>query len=154
MSSFFGGMSAIVIIFLIILSILWFLLPFAVFGIKGKLDEIIEEKKKTNQLLKDLVYANTDNHEIQTTQDSKDADEVLDSRSDSKSNNDEPHVVGNDDCLNKKSDRIQKIISELSRKKKGFSKSFKQCEICQNAETGLMIDERYICESCNSKYLK
>lgn len=36
------GAAPLILAFLIILAILWFLLPFAVFGIKGKLDRIIE----------------------------------------------------------------------------------------------------------------
>jgi len=38
-------------IFVFILVVLWFLLPFAVFGTKTKLDEIASEQKKTNKLL-------------------------------------------------------------------------------------------------------
>jgi len=43
-----GGFGAIVVIFLFFLAILWFLLPFAVFGIKDKLSLLIAEQKKTN----------------------------------------------------------------------------------------------------------
>ena len=46
----------LIVLFLIVLSILWFLLPFAVFGIKGKLDNLIENTSDTNQKL-DLLLA-------------------------------------------------------------------------------------------------
>jgi hypothetical protein len=36
------------------LAILWFLLPFAIFGTKDKLSELIAETKKTNEQLSDL----------------------------------------------------------------------------------------------------
>lgn len=36
----------VAIIFLVVLCILWFLLPFAVFGIKDKLDILIQQNKK------------------------------------------------------------------------------------------------------------
>lgn len=35
-------------LFLIVLAILWIALPFAVFGIKGRLDSILKELKKLN----------------------------------------------------------------------------------------------------------
>ena len=41
-------------VFLIILLILWFLLPFAVFGTKVKLNDLINETKKTNDKLEKL----------------------------------------------------------------------------------------------------
>ena len=43
-----GLISAILTIFGIIAAILWALLPFAVFGIKKRLDKIIEEMEKLN----------------------------------------------------------------------------------------------------------
>ena len=43
-----GGFGVIVILFLFILAILWFLLPFAIFGTKDKLTELILETRKTN----------------------------------------------------------------------------------------------------------
>ena len=42
------------ILFIIILLILWFLLPFAVFGTKVKLNDLINETKKTNYQLEKL----------------------------------------------------------------------------------------------------
>jgi hypothetical protein len=50
-----GGLGVAIILFLLILAILWFVLPFAVFGTKPKLDE-------TNKLLKEIVeHLNTAN---------------------------------------------------------------------------------------------
>lgn len=43
-----GGLSLFVALFLFVLAVLWFLLPFAIFGTKDKLAEIIAESKKTN----------------------------------------------------------------------------------------------------------
>ena len=43
-----GGIGLVVILFLFVLAVLWFLLPFAIFGTKDKLAEIIQETKKTN----------------------------------------------------------------------------------------------------------
>ena len=40
--------------FIILLLILWFLLPFAVFGTKVKLNDLINEAKKTNDKLEKL----------------------------------------------------------------------------------------------------
>ena len=42
------------ILFIIILLILWFLLPFAIFGTKDKLNDFINETKKTNSQLEKL----------------------------------------------------------------------------------------------------
>ena len=41
-------------LFLFVLAILWFFLPFAIFGTKPKLDALIAEQKKTNQLLAEV----------------------------------------------------------------------------------------------------
>jgi hypothetical protein len=49
-----GGFGVFVFLFLFILAILWFLLPFAIFGTKDKLVELIEESKKTNTQLSAL----------------------------------------------------------------------------------------------------
>jgi ABC-type Na+ efflux pump permease subunit len=43
------------ILFLIGLAILWFLLPFAIFGTKDILSHILAEQKRTNELLKQLL---------------------------------------------------------------------------------------------------
>ena len=43
-----GGLNLIVVLFLFVLGILWFLLPFAIFGTKDRLNELIAETQKTN----------------------------------------------------------------------------------------------------------
>jgi hypothetical protein len=48
MDVFSGGLGLIVLLFLFILAVLWFLLPFAIFGTKDKLAALIAESKKTN----------------------------------------------------------------------------------------------------------
>lgn len=45
------GILALVYLFGIVLAVLWFLLPFAVFGVKDRLDTLIKVQKKTNTLL-------------------------------------------------------------------------------------------------------
>ena len=42
------------VVFIILLLILWFLLPFAIFGTKVKLNDLINETKKTNDKLEKL----------------------------------------------------------------------------------------------------
>lgn len=50
-----GGMvGAILIAFLIVLAIAWFLLPFAMFGLKPRIDELTKETRKTNALLEQI----------------------------------------------------------------------------------------------------
>jgi hypothetical protein len=51
METFTGTFGIILIIFLIILGILWFILPFAVFGIKRKLDTMIKLLKEIKDKL-------------------------------------------------------------------------------------------------------
>jgi hypothetical protein len=53
-----GVLTLVSFIVLIILAILWGLLPFAVFGTKKKLDEIISESQKANTWLEELVSEN------------------------------------------------------------------------------------------------
>jgi hypothetical protein len=50
----FGGLSLIVLLFLVFLAILWFILPFAIFGTKHKLDGLLHELKKSNEQLETL----------------------------------------------------------------------------------------------------
>ena len=58
MGAMFGGIFGLVIfLFLLVLAILWFILPFAIFGIKPKLDKIIEELDKTNRFLANFTSA-------------------------------------------------------------------------------------------------
>jgi hypothetical protein len=47
-------MLAIGYIFLLVLGILWFFLPFAVFGTKPKIDKLLEEAKRANELLAEI----------------------------------------------------------------------------------------------------
>ena len=52
-----GAFGLLFLLLFFILVLIWIVLPFAVFGIKDLLREIIEEQKKTNELLKDLLKA-------------------------------------------------------------------------------------------------
>ena len=55
MSELLGsGFGVAIVLFLFVLAILWFLLPFAIFGTKDKLGELIAESKKTNEQLNAL----------------------------------------------------------------------------------------------------
>jgi len=57
-AALFGGFFGIAIfIFLLVLAILWFALPFAIFGIQPKLKMIIEQLGETNELLSTLANA-------------------------------------------------------------------------------------------------
>lgn len=46
-----GWLYFVAIIFLFVLVVLWFLMPFAVFGTKPKLDVLIAEQRETNAKL-------------------------------------------------------------------------------------------------------
>lgn len=46
-----SGLGVLWILFLLVLGILWFLLPFAIFGTKDRLRDLIEEQRRTNQEL-------------------------------------------------------------------------------------------------------
>jgi hypothetical protein len=46
-----GTFGIVIIVFLIVLFLLWFFLPFAVFGIKGRLDQLIQQNKQVISLL-------------------------------------------------------------------------------------------------------
>ena len=48
-----GAFVAIAWLFLIVLGILWIAMPFAIFGTKPILRELLAEQKKTNKLLQD-----------------------------------------------------------------------------------------------------
>ncbi len=54
MENMFDGFGVVIMLFLVVLVILWFLLPFAIFGTKDKLDTLISETKETNQELKKI----------------------------------------------------------------------------------------------------
>ena len=55
MDMFSGVLGLIVILFLFVLAVLWFFLPFAIFGTKDKLAALITESKKTNAELARVV---------------------------------------------------------------------------------------------------
>jgi hypothetical protein len=50
----FAGVMVIFWIVALVAAVLWILLPFAVFGIKPRLDQILFEARETNALLKAL----------------------------------------------------------------------------------------------------
>jgi hypothetical protein len=54
MFDYSSGLGLVVVIFTVVLAVLWFLLPFAIFGIKDKLTELILEARTTNTILADL----------------------------------------------------------------------------------------------------
>jgi len=47
------GAGVVMWLFLIVLAILWICMPFAIFGTKPLLHELLAEQKKTNKLLQD-----------------------------------------------------------------------------------------------------
>jgi CBS domain containing-hemolysin-like protein len=59
MNSFADPLWVIVGIFMLVVSILWVLLPFAVFAIRSKLEALVNEAQRTNALLSQLPQ-NTD----------------------------------------------------------------------------------------------
>lgn len=68
MAEQYGVIGFFVMLFLVVLAILWFLLPFAIFGTKALLQELIDETKKNNELLSKLVMSsNNDANQIQKT---------------------------------------------------------------------------------------
>ncbi len=54
MDEILGDPSIFIGLFLIVLAGLWLLLPFAVFGTKDKLNELIRETKRTNAELRKI----------------------------------------------------------------------------------------------------
>ena len=42
----YGSLLSIVVLFLVVLGILWIILPFAVFGIKDRLDTLIRQNRQ------------------------------------------------------------------------------------------------------------
>ena len=52
---FSGILGLFVFFFLLLVAIVWFFLPFAIFGTKGRLDTLIAETRKTNELLTMLL---------------------------------------------------------------------------------------------------
>jgi biopolymer transport protein ExbB/TolQ len=57
MEAFSGGMLLVVVLFLVVLFVLWVVLPFAVFGIKRRLDVVIELSRSSNNSLKRIEAA-------------------------------------------------------------------------------------------------
>ena len=55
MEAMLGGFGAALILFGFILAILWICMPFAVFGTKDVLRELIAEQKRTNELLQKVA---------------------------------------------------------------------------------------------------
>lgn len=58
------SLGVIWILFLLVLGILWFLLPFAIFGTKDRLRDLIEESRRSNQ---ELVAIRKQLSELQQT---------------------------------------------------------------------------------------
>ncbi len=52
MNETLGGLYAGIALFLLVLAILWFFLPFAIFGTKDKLNQLILETQETNEELR------------------------------------------------------------------------------------------------------
>lgn len=55
MSGVDTGIGLVVVIFLVVLALLWFFLPFAIFGTKDLIEQQIKETKETNRLLKQIL---------------------------------------------------------------------------------------------------
>ena len=62
----------VILLFLIVLGVLWFMLPFAVFGTKARLDRLIVELQTVNENLRKLMITevepieSTRNKEVNT----------------------------------------------------------------------------------------
>lgn len=52
---FSGILGLFVFFFLLLVAIVWFFLPFAIFGTKGRLDTLIAESRRTNERLTHLL---------------------------------------------------------------------------------------------------
>ena len=46
-----AAFGSLIFLFGLLLAVLWILVPFAIFGIKGRLDRLIAEQKRTNDLM-------------------------------------------------------------------------------------------------------
>lgn len=55
MNETWGVLYGVALLFLFVLAVLWFCLPFAVFGTKPKLEELRLELRQTNNLLAELM---------------------------------------------------------------------------------------------------
>lgn len=130
-----GSLGGILILFLLVLAVLWFLLPFAIFGTKDILKDIQRESEKTNDLLSELIS------KLDTEKQVKCCNELSHTDSVKRENN--------------KESEDQLIYSLKKNKDKvGFSKDVKICELCHSSETGQLIDNHYICSACRGKYLE
>ncbi len=49
-----GALYIVGVLFLFVLAVLWFFLPFAIFGTQPKLDKMLAETQKTNALLTEI----------------------------------------------------------------------------------------------------
>lgn len=50
-----GAFGIVFILLVFVLIAIWMVVPFSIFGIKDLIREAIEEQKKTNELLKNLI---------------------------------------------------------------------------------------------------
>lgn len=51
----YAGLGFLTVMFLVALAILWFFLPFAIFGTKALIEQQIQQTKETNKLLKQII---------------------------------------------------------------------------------------------------
>ena len=66
-----GTFGTVIIIFSMVLFLLWFLLPFAVFGIKGRLDKLIEQNNKLISLLQNSDIKSATSNDSNTSENVK-----------------------------------------------------------------------------------
>lgn len=59
-----GILTLAAVVFGIVLLVLWVLLPFAMFGIKPLLSTLIEEQRKTNELLAKVAATSSTSPEV------------------------------------------------------------------------------------------
>ena len=62
-----GVLGFVIVLFLVVLAILWFCLPFAVFGIKRRLDDLIHESRATRALTGELAKVLVETTPMPTT---------------------------------------------------------------------------------------
>lgn len=53
--SIFAPFAEVIALFLLIFAVLWFLLPFAVFGVKARIDKAVSEVQRVNAQLEALI---------------------------------------------------------------------------------------------------
>jgi hypothetical protein len=54
-----GTFGIVIMVFTLVLFLLWFFLPFAIFGIKGRLDQLIQQNKALISLLQNTKTEST-----------------------------------------------------------------------------------------------